>query len=71
MKIVTTTTSYEVTRNQDGSGFHVEVLDGKNKGASRDGDTISGTKMGANFVLIRENQTIMKSTTVQSVSGTL
>jgi hypothetical protein len=71
MKIVTAHTVYEVTRKPDGSGFHVEVIEGKNKGATRDGETISGLKMGANFILSSNGQEIIKSTTVQSASGSL
>jgi len=71
MKIVTATTIFEVTMNPGGAGFHVVVLEGKNKGATRDGETISGAKMGAQFVLSSGGQPIIKSTTVQSVSGTL
>ena len=71
MIIKTAATTYEVTMKQEGGGFHVEVLEGKNKGATRDGETISGTKMGANFILSTGGQEIIKSTTVQSVTGTL
>ena len=70
MKIVTANTTYEVTLSQ-GGGFHVVVLEGANQGAARDGETISGAKMGARFVLVSNGREVIKSTTVQSVSGAL
>jgi hypothetical protein len=71
VKIVTANTTYEVTMNRETGLFHAVVMEGKNKGAFRDGETISGTKMGAQFVLISNGQAVIKSSTVQSVSGSL
>jgi len=71
MKIVTSGTVFEVTMNPGGAGFHVVVVEGKNKGATRDGDTINGAKPGAQFTLSSGGQVVIKSTTVMSVSGAL
>jgi len=71
MFIVTANTNYEVKREPTG-GFHVDIVSGKNKGMSRDGDTIEGTKRGAIFILSsRTKGVIIRSTTVLRTEGQL